>query len=57
MATSGSWFTIDEPKGKTLIKIFDTETDEVIREIPPAEFLRIAAKLSKIFGIIIDQKA
>ncbi len=49
-------FYIDEPTGRTVIKISDRETDEVIREIPPIEFLKIAAKLSEIIGIIIDKK-
>ena len=50
-------FYIDEPTGRTVIKISDRETDEVIREVPPVEFLKIAAKLSDILGVIIDQKA
>ena len=49
-------FYIDEPTGRTVIKVSDRETDEVIREIPPIEFLKIAAKLNEILGIIIDQK-
>ena len=34
-------FTIDKPTGRTLIKITDIETNEVIREIPPSEFLKL----------------
>ena len=50
-------FSIDEPSGRTVIKILDRETDKVIREVPPMEFLNIAAKLSEVFGLIIDRKA
>lgn len=49
-------FSLDEITGRTVIKISDVDTDEVIREVPPAEFLKIAARLSEIFGLIIDQK-
>jgi len=49
-------FYVDEPTGRTVIKVSDSETDEVIREIPPIEFLKIAAKLNEIIGVIIDQK-
>jgi len=49
-------FHIDEPTGRTVIKISDCETDEVIREIPPIEFLKIVAKLNEILGVIIDRK-
>ena len=50
-------FSIDKPTGRTVIKISDRETEEVIREVPPMEFLKIAARLSEVFGLIIDQKA
>ncbi|MCK4965801.1 flagellar protein FlaG [bacterium] len=49
-------FSLDEITGTTVIKISDVETDEVIREVPPSEFLKIAARLSEIFGLIIDKK-
>ena len=49
-------FSLDEITGTTVIKISDAETEEVIREVPPSEFLKIAARLSEIFGLIIDQK-
>ena len=50
-------FSIDKLTGRTVIKISDMESEEVIREVPPMEFLKIAAKLSEVFGLIIDRKA
>lgn len=50
-------FSVDEPTGKTVIKVSDLETEEVIRVIPPLEFLKIAAKLNEIIGMIFDKKA
>lgn len=38
-------FTVDEDSGRTVIKVLDTETKEVIRQIPPEELLRIANHL------------
>lgn len=38
-------FTVDEDSGRTVIKVLDTETKEVIRQIPPEELLRIAHHL------------
>ena len=35
-------FTVDEDSGRTVIKVLDTETKQVIRQIPPEELLRIA---------------
>lgn len=38
-------FTVDEDSGHTVIKVLDTETKEIIRQIPPEELLRIATYL------------
>jgi flagellar protein FlaG len=34
-------FSVDEESGRTVVKVMDTKTDEVIRQIPPEEVLRI----------------
>lgn len=41
-------FTVDEDSGRTVIKVLDTETKEVIRQIPPEELLRIANHLVNV---------
>jgi flagellar protein FlaG len=38
-------FSIDETSGRTVITVTDRETDEVIRQIPPAETMAIASRL------------
>lgn len=43
-------FTVDENSGHTVIKVLDTETKEVIRQIPPEELLRIANYLLEADG-------
>jgi flagellar protein FlaG len=35
-------FSIEESTGRTVIKVYDAETDELIRQIPPEETLRLA---------------
>ena len=50
-------FSIDEDSGQTVVKIVDTATDEVIRQIPSEEMLAIAQALDKIQGLLIKQKA
>lgn len=49
-------FSIDKNTGRTIIRVSDRETNEVIREIPPEDFLKIASKLSELMGILIDHK-
>lgn len=48
-------FTVDKDTGDTIIQILDRETNEVIRQIPPNEMLRLAARLSEIIGLLIDE--
>jgi len=48
-------FTVDKDTGDTIIQILDRETNEVIRQIPPNEMLRLAARLSEIVGLLIDE--
>ena len=50
-------FSIDEDSGKTVVKIIDSSTKEVIRQIPSEEMLGIAQALDKIQGLLIKQKA
>ena len=35
-------FSIEESTGRTVIKVYDAETEELIRQIPPEETLRLA---------------
>lgn len=50
-------FSVDGNTGRTVIKILDRETEKVVREIPPDEMLRIAAKLTEVIGRIVDETA
>ncbi|WIV12019.1 flagellar protein FlaG [Proteiniborus sp. MB09-C3] len=49
-------FSIHEATRLISVKVIDTNTDEVIREIPPEKILDMVAKLWEIAGIIVDQK-
>ena len=40
-------FTVDKDSGKTVIKVIDLETKEVIRQIPGDEALKVAKKLNE----------
>ncbi len=40
-------FTIDEESGRTIITVKDSETDEVIRQIPPEELLHVVKALQE----------
>ena len=50
-------FSIDEDTDKTVVKIVDKETKELIRQIPSEEMLSIAKALDTIKGLLFRQKA
>lgn len=50
-------FLIDEDTGKTIIKVMDVRTEEVIRQIPTEEAIEIARTLDKVQGLLFSDKA
>lgn len=50
-------FSIDEDTGKTIIKVMDVHTEEVIRQIPSEEAVEIARTLDKVQGLLFNGKA
>lgn len=49
-------FSINKNSGKMIIKIIDKDTDEVIRQIPPEEMMRVMARMTEIVGRLMDEK-
>ncbi|NLO83178.1 MAG: flagellar protein FlaG [Clostridiales bacterium] len=49
-------YLIHERTNTIMIKVINSETDEVIREIPPEKILDLIAKLWELAGIIVDEK-
>ncbi|MCB1901976.1 flagellar protein FlaG [Cognatazoarcus halotolerans] len=50
-------FSLDSDTGKTVIKIVDASTDEVIKQIPSEEILAISKALDKLQGLLVKQEA
>ena len=50
-------FSIDEDTHNTVVKIVDTETNKVIRQIPSEEMLQMAKALDKFTGLLMKQTA
>lgn len=50
-------FSIDEDSQRTIVKVVDRGTNEVIRQIPTEEVLDIAKALDQMKGLLISQKA
>jgi len=47
-------FSVDEATGKTVIRVINAETQQVIRTIPPEEILKAVAKLQQMFENIVN---
>lgn len=50
-------FSIDEETGKTIVRVVDASTQQVIRQIPAEELLQIARALDRMQGLLLRQKA
>lgn len=50
-------FSVDEASGDTVIKVVDRETDEVVRQIPSEEVMRLRKRLQEAAGMIFHDSA
>jgi flagellar protein FlaG len=49
-------FSIDNDTGQTVVKVVDTSTKEVIRQIPSEELIAITKALDTFTGLLVKQK-
>ena len=50
-------FSLDEGTGRTVVKMVDTQTDEVLRQFPSEEMLAISRSIDRMQGLLINRKA
>jgi flagellar protein FlaG len=50
-------FSVDDSTGRTIVKVVDAETNEVIRQIPPEELLVVAHRINKLMGVFFNRAA
>lgn len=49
-------FSVDDETDKTVVKVVDSNTGEVIRQIPPESMLKLMHRIEKTLGLILDEK-
>ncbi|TYQ16859.1 UNVERIFIED_CONTAM: flagellar protein FlaG [Acetivibrio alkalicellulosi] len=49
-------FSIHEKTKEIMVKVINTSTNEVVREIPSEKILDMVAKMYEIVGIIVDER-
>lgn len=49
-------FSVDKAANATVIKVFKTETGELIKQFPPEDILAMKAKINQTVGLLYDTK-
>ena len=50
-------FSIDKDLGTTVVKVIDTDTAEMIKQIPSEEMLALAKAIGQLKGLLVKQQA
>ncbi|MDR0233452.1 MAG: flagellar protein FlaG [Zoogloeaceae bacterium] len=50
-------FSVDKESGRLVVKVIDKETEEVVKQFPSEEALRISRSLEQLQGLLVQQKA
>lgn len=48
-------FVFNEKVNRVIMKVEDTNTNEVIREIPPKEMVRLLERFHELIGMFVDE--
>lgn len=49
-------FSVDDQSGDTVIRVIDSETDELIRQIPAEELLVVRSSLEEYRGMLLEMR-
>jgi flagellar protein FlaG len=49
-------FTVDDSSGDTVVKVIDSDTDEVVRQIPSQDLLDVRNAAERYRGILLEVK-
>lgn len=50
-------FRIDQDSKEVVVSVVDQDTNEVVREIPPEEIVRMRANFKKMVGVLMEKTA
>lgn len=50
-------FSVDNDSGRTVVKLVDKQTNEVVRQIPDKEMLALAKDLDRLVGVFVNNRA
>jgi len=55
--SSSLQFSLDQDTGRTVVKMVDTQTAEVLRQFPSEEMLAISKSIDRMQGLLINREA
>jgi flagellar protein FlaG len=55
--TTNVQFSVDQDTGRTIVSVIDTETKQIVRQIPTQDVMKIARALDRMQGILFSGKA
>ena len=55
--SSSLQFSLDQDTGHTVVKMIDTQTEEVLRQFPSEEMLAISKSIDRMQGLLINREA
>ncbi len=47
-------FSVDDKSGETIIKVIDSETQKVVRQIPSEEVIKLRQRLKEAAGVLFE---
>ena len=50
-------FSVHDESGRTMIKVIEKSTGNLIRQIPPEEMLELVSRIDKVLGMLFDERA
>lgn len=50
-------FSLDQDSGRTVVKMIDTTTDEVLRQFPSEDILAISKSIDRMQSLLINREA
>ena len=56
-ASSDVQFEVDSESSEVVVRVVDSQTKQVIRQMPSAEMIAISKSLDKLTGLLVQQKA
>ncbi len=50
-------FAVDDATGRSVVRVLNKETGDVIRQLPPEELLNLVARMRQLTGLIFNEEA